>query len=250
MQVAAAGDAPQQKGQTQEHEQCAKHDERSPDEPVHGRAWYSAARAPQPRGARQYATRASAFSVKRASAERKRRRHDRAHAVRIEPPRARAGHEAGDENAEAAVLADGVALVAGRRSRGCAGIPAAAGAGLRAGPAGRRRRRVQAAAPASAGASRRGPVRPAAAGRSRLRGERRARRSCSCRSRFARGLSRSAPPRARCTRSTRTSAASGWVATNEEMTHRALVVRAEGVVAHGPARRGAGRAGASANDRR
>src|SRR5918999_3628641 len=32
--------------------------------------------------------------------------------------------------------------------------------------------------------------------------------------------------------------ARGWVATNEEMTHRALGVRAERVVAHGPAPRG------------
>ena len=30
----------------------------------------------------------------------------------------------------------------------------------------------------------------------------------------------------------------GWIATNEEMTHRALGVRAERVVAHGPAPRG------------
>src|SRR3990172_3153667 len=30
----------------------------------------------------------------------------------------------------------------------------------------------------------------------------------------------------------------GWVATNEEMTHRVLGVRAERVVAHGPAPRG------------
>ena len=32
--------------------------------------------------------------------------------------------------------------------------------------------------------------------------------------------------------------ARGWVATNEEMTHRVLGVRAERVVAHGPAPRG------------
>jgi hypothetical protein len=215
---------------------------------------FTAAHGTRPRERHSLAARGSTqrgpprFSVKRASAERKRRRHDRAHAVRIEPPRARAGHEAGDENAEAAVLADGVALGGGTTIARLRGNTCRSRGRFESGSCG-------SAPPASAssGTCERGslqaraPPRQVGAGFA-VKGERAARVAAEVGSP---GAFRVQPhPGARCTRSTRTSAASGWVATNEEMTHRALVVRAESVVAHGPARRGAGRAWASANDRR